>query len=189
MRARQDIARSGRVDPDTLEQVVLVDADDREVGTAPKLEAHRLGLRHRAFSVLVRDGEGRLLLQRRATAKYHSGGLWSNSCCGHPRPGEATDAAAARRLREELGIEAAMSYLGRISYRVDFGDGMSEHEVVSVFAAAFGGRMRPDPAEVEDTAWVTGPELLADVRRRPELYTGWFRIYLDRHLDLLGLAG
>lgn len=179
--------------PETMgeaaERVILVDAADRPVGTAPKLEAHRLGLRHRAFSVLVTDRHGRWLLQRRASAKYHSGGLWSNSCCGHPRPEEATAAAAARRLNEELGIRCAMTPLGTVSYAVDFDNGLAENEVVTLFGTRHDGPLAPDPAEVEATAWLALPDLLADVRARPEAYTYWFRLYLTEHLPMLRAAG
>lgn len=176
------------VSADAAERVVLVDEHDRETGTAPKLWAHDKGLRHRAFSVLVRDQAGRLLLQRRAVAKYHSGGLWSNSCCGHPRPGEPTDSAAARRLHEELGIRADMTFLGKISYAVRFDNGMAENEVVSVFGARHAGAIAPNPDEVEEVAWVRMPDLLNDVGRNPHLYTYWFRVYLADHLPLLRLS-
>jgi isopentenyl-diphosphate Delta-isomerase len=174
---------------DAAERVVLVDAADRPVGTAPKLDAHRQGLRHRAFSVLVTDRHGRWLLQRRATAKYHSGGLWSNSCCGHPRPDEGTAAAAARRLFEELGIRCQMSPLGMVSYAVDFANGLSENEVVTLFGARHDGPLAPDADEVAETAWLALPDLLADVRARPDAYTYWFRLYLNEHLPMLRAAG
>jgi isopentenyl-diphosphate delta-isomerase len=175
------------IQDDRAERVVLVDGDDRETGTAPKLLAHRQGLRHRAFSVLVRDGEGRVLLQRRASGKYHSGGLWSNSCCGHPRPGEGTAAAAARRLEEEMGIRCDLTYLGRICYGASFANGLTENEVVSVYGARHAGPVQPNPEEVEDVVWLSPSALLADVRRHPDSYTAWFRIYLDDHLPVLGL--
>lgn len=174
---------------EAAERVVLVDAADRPVGTAPKLEAHRLGLRHRAFSVLVTDRQGRWLLQRRASAKYHSGGLWSNSCCGHPRPEEATASAAARRLHEELGIRCQMTPLGTVSYAVAFDNGLSENEVVTLYGARHDGPLAPDPAEVEATAWLNLPDLLADAGARPEAFTYWFRLYLTEHLPMLRRAG
>lgn len=167
------------------EMVVLVDAADRAVGAAPKLAAHRAGLRHRAHSVFVRDGAGRMLLQRRARTKYHSGGLWSNACCGHPRPGEPLDAAAARRLFEELGLACDLEPIGKVAYEARFDGGMSENEVVTLFCGRWGGPVRPDPAEAEEVAWVAMDDLLSDVRTRPALYTVWFRKYLTEHLDLL----
>src|SRR5689334_1471602 len=105
-----------------LEQVVLVDEDDREVGLASKLDAHRAGQRHRAVSVFVFDTDGRLLLQRRSAGKYHSGGRWANTCCSHPRPGESTGEAASRRLREEMGVECSLEPRGQFTYRIDVGD-------------------------------------------------------------------
>src|SRR3989338_5068869 len=100
------------------ESVVLVDESDKPVGQAEKLEAHRLGLLHRAFSVFVFDPQGELLLQQRAASKYHAAGLWANTCCGHPRPGEDLVAAAHRRLREELGLSCRLSRAGQLTYRL-----------------------------------------------------------------------
>ncbi|HEX7957304.1 MAG TPA: isopentenyl-diphosphate Delta-isomerase, partial [Pyrinomonadaceae bacterium] len=115
------------------EQLILVDADDRELGAGEKLEVHRAGALHRAFSVFVFDGRGRLLMQRRAAGKYHSGGLWSNTACGHPRPGEATRAAARRRLREEMGLDCELSAAFEFVYRAELGDSLVEHEYDHVF--------------------------------------------------------
>lgn len=170
---------------DTVERVILVDADDRPEGDAPKLEAHRLGLRHRAFSVLIHDGAGRQLLQRRALSKYHSPGLWSNACCGHPRPGELTVDAAARRLHEELGFRCDLETIGRLEYSVRFDNDLGEHEVVTLYRGTFTGSVFPDPAEAEEVAWVERPDLLADLRARPEAYTYWFRLYMLEHAHLL----
>lgn len=170
---------------EAAEQVILVDAEDRPVGTAPKLEAHRRALMHRAFSVIVLDAAGRLLLQRRARGKYHSPGLWSNSCCGHPRPGEELAAAAGRRLREEMGFTCALTPFGRLHYAVAFDNGLSENEVVTLFAGRHDGPIPFDPAEVGEVAWVDLPDLLAGVAARPEDYTYWFRLYLTEHLATL----
>lgn len=172
---------------DAEEQVVLVDASDRPVGTAPKLEAHRRGELHRAFSVLVHDGAGNLLLQKRHGAKYHSGGLWSNTCCGHPRPGEETAAAARRRLAEEMGFACALLPLGTHLYRADVGAGLIEHELVHLFCGEYTGAVHPDPREAEDFAW----RPLAEVRREacasPERFTVWFCRYLAEPQRLGGI--
>lgn len=173
---------------DSVEQVVLVDAQDRPLGTMPKLLAHREGLRHRAFSVIIRDGAGRLLLQRRAAGKYHSPGLWSNACCGHPRPGEDTAEAASRRLHEELGFTCALTRVGRVDYAVRFDNGLAENEVVSVFTGRHAGPILPDPAEVGMVAWLDLASLLADMAERPDAYTYWFRLYLTDHLPLFQQA-
>jgi isopentenyl-diphosphate delta-isomerase len=156
------------------ERVILVDARDVPIGTAGKLEAHQRGVLHRAFSVFVRDDDGRLLLQRRAESKYHSGGLWSNSCCGHPRPGEATADAASRRLFEELGVRAgALREVGQFTYRADLRDGLVEHECDHVLVGRIADRPRPDPAEVAEWRWITDEALRAELAERPEAFTAW----------------
>jgi len=172
---------------DSAERVILVDAEDRECGTAPKLDAHAQGLRHRAFSVIVRDPAGRVLLQRRAREKYHSGGLWSNACCGHPRPGEETAAAAARRLEEELGFRCPLGFRGKILYGIRFDNGLAENEVVSVFTGVHTGPIAPARAEVEEVAWLEPEALVADAAARPDAYTYWFALYLSRHRGVLGV--
>lgn len=178
-------ATGGTLVGDAAERVILVDEDDRETGIAPKLLAHHQGLRHRAFSVIVRDGQGRQLLQRRAAVKYHSGGLWSNTCCGHPRPGEGLAEAARRRLFEELGFACELTPLGRLHYAVDFGNGLHENEVVTLFAGVHAGAVRPNPDEVDEVSWVAEPDLLADIDSHPDRYTYWFRLYMTEHLPVV----
>ncbi|HLB36849.1 MAG TPA: isopentenyl-diphosphate Delta-isomerase [Gemmatimonadales bacterium] len=157
---------------DQGERVILVDERDAPVGELEKLEAHRRGALHRAFSVFVHDREGRVLLQRRAQSKYHSGGLWSNTCCGHPRPGENTGAAATRRLREEMGFECRLEAAGGFLYRARLGD-LTEHEFDHVFAGRFDGDPRPDPAEVAEWGWTHVDQLTRDLVTHPERYTVW----------------
>jgi isopentenyl-diphosphate delta-isomerase len=159
--------------------VVLVDRDDREIGTCPKLEAHKEGLLHRAVSVFVFDERDRLLLQRRAADKYHSGGLWSNTCCTHPYPGETPLAAAARRLLEEMGLAVQLSAAGSIVYRADFGNGLIEHEYDHLFVGRFGGTPRPNPAEVSDWRWIEPDELERQRSESPGDYTAWLWLALD----------
>lgn len=171
------------------EQVILVDADDRTIGSAPKLAAHREGLLHRAISVQLRDFSGRLLLQKRHVGKYHSGGLWSNTCCSHPRPGEATATAAHRRLREEMGIACPLTPLFTASYRAVLDKGMTENEVVHCFGGRYAGEVRPDPIEAEDYSWTRIDELRQGVSEEPERYSAWFRIYVRDHWpELTGSA-
>lgn len=159
------------------EDVVLVDADDRPIGRAEKLDAHRRNLRHRAISVLIFDAAGRMLLQQRSAGKYHSGGLWSNACCSHPRPGEAAAAAASRRLDEEMGVSPALSFAGRTAYEAPVGNGLTENEIVHVFVGRHDGPVVPNPDEAADFAWLTANEIRADIGLRPERYTAWFRLY------------
>jgi isopentenyl-diphosphate delta-isomerase len=162
------------------EYVIVVDERDRELGAAEKLEAHRAGALHRAFSVFVFDRDGRLLLQKRAAGKYHSAGLWSNTACGHPRPGEATPAAARRRLREEMGFDCELRGAFEFVYRAEVSGGLVEHEYDHVFFGRFDGEPAPEASEVEDWRWVSWDELRRDLRSRPDAYSYWLRVALER---------
>ncbi|MBR2789755.1 MAG: isopentenyl-diphosphate Delta-isomerase [Eggerthellaceae bacterium] len=169
------------------DELILVDGLDRPVGSAPKLQAHAEGLLHRAFSVvLVReDGAGgvELLLSRRAEGKYHSGGLWANSCCSHPRVGEEVPAAAMRRVREELGCGIApgtLRELGTYVYRAVFANGLVEYEYDHVLLAridAAAGEedaaLAPDPSEVGETRWISPTALAAELTERPGAFAAW----------------
>jgi isopentenyl-diphosphate delta-isomerase len=167
------------------EEVILVDESDRALGTAPKLAVHRDGQLHRAVSVQLRDSQGRLLVQKRHIGKYHSGGLWTNTCCGHPRPGETPIAAAQRRLTEEMGISCPLSPLFSTRYRAELDHDMIEHEVVHVFGGRYDGEVRPNPAEADGFAWLTPHELASDLTRAPYRYSAWFQIYLRDHRSAL----
>ena len=157
------------------DHVIVVDANDIAIGTAPKLDAHRTGLRHRALSIIVGDRHGRILLHRRATGKYHSGGLWTNTCCSHPRPGEQASDAAARRLVEEMGISCPLTFMFSMNYRAEVSNGLVEDEIVHVFGGRFDGTPSPDPLEVSDWCWKPFGEVEQDVDARPDIYTIWFR--------------
>ena len=163
------------------DQVVLVDEHDRETGRAEKLEAHRRGQLHRAISILVHDGEGRQLLQKRQQGKYHSQGLWSNACCSHPRPGETPLDAATRRLREEMGFSCPLRFLFTTVYRHEVGNGLIEHELVHVFAGLYCGPVAPDSAEADGYQWLTFDDLIAEIAHAPDRYSAWLRIYLESH--------
>ena len=158
--------------------VIQVDPEDQPLGTVEKLAAHQQGILHRAVSVFLLDSQGRLLLQRRATGKYHSGGLWSNTCCGHPGPGESVAQAARRRLREELGIEAELSPLLRFQYRAELEGGLTEHELDHVFLGRFDGIPHPDPNEVSAWSWNSPSDLEAAMASSPAEYTVWLRLLL-----------
>ena len=158
-----------------LEKVILVDELDREVGSAEKLRAHRDGAMHRAFSVFVFDSAGRLLLQKRAKGKYHSGGLWSNTCCGHPRPGETVASAAARRLREEMGFGCELRPAFEFVYRAELDGGLIEHEYDHVLVGRFNGEPRPEASEVEEWAWLGLEELRRELLTSPAGYSFWLR--------------
>ncbi len=172
--------------PRLPDEVILVDEADREVGTAEKLSAHQNGGRlHRAFSVFIFNSAGQMLVQRRSTAKYHFGGLWTNACCSHPRPGESMAAAARIRLKQEFGIDAELRPAFSFIYRaVDNASGLTEYEIDHVFTGRFDGEPSPNPEEIDEWKWVDRGALTSDVQARPERYSPWFRIALERVLDL-----
>lgn len=160
--------------------MILVDAEDRELGIGDKLQAHRDGALHRAFSIFVFDAEKRLLLQKRARTKYHSGGLWSNTACGHPRPGEATIKAAHRRLREEMGFDCELHQAFGFLYRKELDNRLVEHEYDHVFIGEFSGVPQPDSAEVEEWRWLSMKELRRALLERPSEYSYWLSIAVNR---------
>lgn len=162
------------------EQVVLVDEQDHPVGVAPKLDAHRSGALHRAFSVVVLNRRGEVLLQRRALGKYHSGGLWSNTCCGHPRPDEAVEAAAARRLREEMGLDCTLERRGAFTYRAELDDALVEHEYDHVLVGTTSDDPAPDPDEAMEWEWTNVQALARRVALEPERYTAWLPLVLAK---------
>ncbi len=150
-----------------------------------KLAAHLDGLRHKAVSVFVVQG-GEVLIQQRAAGKYHTPGLWANTCCTHPKWGEDPHTCAIRRLREELGLSGVDPlHKGQIEYRADVGGGMVEHEVVDLFLATPVQRpdLHPNPDEVQATRWIALSELEAEVAANPDAFTPWLRIYLEKHKE------
>lgn len=159
----------------TEEQVVLVDEQDRETGTMEKIEAHRSGELHLAFSVFIFDPSGRVLLQQRAASKYHSALLWTNACCSHPRPGESISSAAQRRVREELGVDSQPQAQFHFRYRAAFGNGLFENELDHVLFAEFHGHVRPNTNEVNAVRWMELDELATELEQRPEHFTVWLR--------------
>lgn len=160
------------------ERVVLVDAYDAEIGTTEKLAAHRSGKLHRAFSIMLFNSAGETLLQRRALGKYHSGGLWSNSCCGHPRPGENTIGAAERRLWEEMRMSCSLRPYNSFVYHADLGAELREHEYDHLFVGNTDAEPRPDVAEVMQWTWMGVRELTWDVASNPARYTAWLPLVL-----------
>jgi isopentenyl-diphosphate delta-isomerase len=163
------------------ERLILVDEKNRATGFGGKSAVHRAGRLHRAFSIFIVDDEGRLLLQRRSAKKYHSGGLWANSCCGHPRPGETTLAAARRRLIEELGIDAPLTFGFFSRYRADLDGGMTENEFVYVYFGPLSGEPTPAPAEVSDVELLSPEEIRRRIAREPDAFTYWLRHYFKNH--------
>ncbi|MCB9235696.1 MAG: isopentenyl-diphosphate Delta-isomerase [Bacteroidia bacterium] len=165
-------------------QVILVDSEDREMGSMGKQEAHEKGLLHRAISVFLFDPSGRMLLQKRALEKYHSPGLWTNTVCSHPAPGENSAQAALRRLKEEMGISADLLPAFTFTYKAEFENGLTEHELDHVFLGKWEGSPQPDPAEIAAWRWIHPDDLLDEVARKPENFTVWFRIILERVLEV-----
>jgi isopentenyl-diphosphate delta-isomerase len=163
------------------EPLILVDEANRAVGTAGKTAIHKAGLLHRAFSIFVVDDAGRIVLQQRNLRKYHSGGLWANSCCGHPRPGERTLAAARRRLNEELGITSPLRFGFFARYRGELDHGMQENELVYVYFGPLCAPLRPDPAEVASVELAGAAEIKRRIRQRPDAYTVWLKHYFREH--------
>ena len=165
---------------EVLEKVILVDEADNVLGEMEKMEAHQKGILHRAFSVFVMDSKNRLLLQRRALDKYHSPGLWTNTCCSHPRIDESTGQAAHRRMLEEMGFDCPLDEVFTFIYRASFDNGLTEHELDHVLIGFSGEIPNPNPEEVHAYKWMPLPEITKDIRNNPEMYTVWFRIAFDK---------
>jgi isopentenyl-diphosphate delta-isomerase len=171
------------VSPIASEEMIPAWVDGR-LQPVGKLEVHQRGLRHKAVSVFVIDGR-RVLIQQRALTKYHTPGLWANTCCTHPRWDEDPAACAVRRLREELGITGLFpAFADRVEYRADVGGGLIEHELVDIFVAEAGANLTLalNPDEVAATRWVDLYDLSAEVLRTPDKFTPWLRIYLAEHM-------
>ncbi len=162
-----------------LTEIILVDELDREIGTGEKLLVHQKGLLHRAFSVLIFNKDNQLLIHQRTRHKYHSGGLWTNTCCGHPNAGESIEKAAFRRLGEEMGFRTELTFLDKFQYRTDFQNGLVEHEIDHVFIGYFDGTFEVNPEEVADYQWVDMDVLMENVSKNPDNYTFWFKKILN----------
>ena len=162
-----------------LEYVILVDENDQEIGTMEKQEAHEKGLLHRAFSVFVFNENKELLLQQRALTKYHSAGLWTNTCCSHPRIGETIEQAAHRRLMEEMGFDCDLSTKTSFIYKAAFENGLTEHEFDHVLVGSFNGEINFNPTEVKNFKWINLEELQIDLLQNNQNYTAWFKIIFD----------
>lgn len=161
-----------------IEQVILVDEQDNEIGSMEKMEAHEKAVLHRAFSIFIFNDEGQMMLQQRALSKYHSPGLWTNTCCSHPRPGESLEEATQRRIVEEMGFQCEMKELFNFIYKAPFEDGLTEHELDHVFKGVYNDDPKINPEEVASWQWVEVDELLEDVKENPDDYTVWFKIAL-----------
>jgi len=165
------------------DRVILVDESDREIGSEEKLEAHRQGKLHRAFSIFVFNPDGQILLQKRSKKKYHSDGLWTNTCCSHPRPGIPIEQEAQRRLKQEMGFECDLQWTFNFTYRVQFPNNLIENEIDHVFIGRYDGAPKPDPEEVQDWKWMDLEALINDVKQNPNIYSYWLKICIDQVVE------
>ncbi len=163
-----------------IEKVILVDENDTEIGSEEKLKAHQEKKLHRAFSIFIFNAAGKMLLQKRAKSKYHSGRLWTNTCCGHPRPGETTETAAHRRLKEEMGFDCPLKEISLFTYETDFDNGLFENEIDHVLRGNYEKDPIPDQAEAEGWKWIEVETLKNDISKNPDSYTYWFKVALQK---------
>lgn len=166
-----------------MENVILVDILDNEIGTMPKMEAHLQGHLHRAFSIFIFNSNGELLLQQRALDKYHSGGKWTNTCCSHPRLGEQTIDAANRRLKEEMGMKSKLQYGFNFIYNAPLSDNLFEHEFDHVYFGVSDHAPKINKSEVADFKYISMQILTTDIKINPHQYTEWLKICFSRVLD------
>lgn len=163
------------------ERVILVNDQDQEIGTEEKMEAHRKGLLHRAFSIFIYNSKGEMLLHKRALTKYHSGGLWTNACCSHPRKKESIQEAGHRRLQEEFGFDCPLKEAFSFIYKADLDKGLKEHEFDHVLIGTYDGPIDAlNPEEIDSYKWITTDNLKKDLLEHPEAYTVWFRIAIEQ---------
>ena len=167
------------------EHVILVDAEDHELGTMEKIEAHEKAVLHRAFSVFIFNDSGELMLQQRAAHKYHSPLLWTNTCCSHQRLGESNIEAGKRRLGEEMGFEVDLDEKFHFIYKAEFDNGLTEHELDHVMLGYYNGEPAINPQEVASWKWIDMEVLKKDIIDNPEEYTAWFKIIFDRFVEFI----
>ena len=162
-----------------MTDIILVDEKDNQIGVGEKLKIHQEGRLHRAFSVLIFNSKGEILLQKRAKTKYHCPGLWTNTCCSHPKPGYEVGKEAERRLREEMGIDCQLKEAFSFIYKANFGE-LTEYELDHVFLGRFEGSPKPDPEEADDWKWISVEDLKKDMKKSPKIYTPWFKIIMEK---------
>ena len=157
--------------------------NDEQIGLMPKMEAHEKGILHRPFSVFIFNDNNELMLQQRALCKYHSAGLWTNTCCSHQREGEANIAAGKRRLKEEMGFTTNLQESVSFIYKAPFDNGLTEHEYDHVLIGKYEAAPKPDPNEVVSWKWMTLDDIKNDIARNPDIYTEWFKIIFDKFYE------
>lgn len=169
-----------------MEKVILVDTEDQPIGTMEKMEAHRQGALHRAFSIMIFNSKGEVLLQKRAKSKYHSGGLWTNACCSHPGPGDDIELATQKKLMLEMGLDVSPVFAFKFLYHADVGKGLIEHEYDHVYIGISDDLPVINTHEVEDWKLMKASALHEHVGAHPGTYTPWFRLILT-HPDFVSL--
>ena len=167
------------------EKVILVDKNDNQIGFMPKLEAHQKGVLHRAFSIFIFNNKYELLLQKRASSKYHSGGLWTNTCCSHPREDEDILDAANRRLIEEMGIETILRKVYEFTYKAELDNDLTEHEFDHVFYGVYNEDPEINSDEADDFKWIDMDSLYEDIKKNGDIYTVWFKIAFEYFYNYL----
>mgnify|MGYP005725828979 FL=1 len=169
------------------EQVILVNTNDQPIGLMPKMEAHEKGTLHRAFSVFILNDKGELMLQQRALHKYHSPGLWTNTCCSHQRDGETNIAAGKRRLQEEMGFVTDLRGVASFIYKAPLNNGLTEHELDHIMIGKFNGTPNINPEEVADWRWMSVETIRENIQNQPENYTVWFIIIFEKFYEQIKL--
>lgn len=169
------------------EYVILVDTSDQPIGLMPKLEAHEKGVLHRAFSVFILNNEGQLMLQQRALHKYHSPGLWTNTCCSHQRDGESNLAAGKRRLKEEMGFVTELRQVTSFIYKAPFDNGLTEHELDHIMIGQYEGTPSINSEEVADWKWMDIEDVRSDIKEYPQRYTVWFMLIFEKFYEKIQL--
>lgn len=165
------------------EKVILVNENDEELGTMPKMEAHEKAVLHRAFSIFIMNEKGETMLQQRAADKYHSPLLWTNTCCSHQRQGESNLEAGKRRLSEEMGFETELKELFSFIYKAPFDNGLTEHELDHVMLGYFEDNPKINTSEVANWRWMKPSDIKEDISKSPEKYTAWFKIIFERFYE------
>jgi len=169
------------------EQVILVNENDEKIGLMPKMEAHEKGVLHRAFSVFIFNESNQLLLQQRAFGKYHSPGLWTNTCCSHQRDGETSLEAGKRRLQEEMGFTAPLRETTSFIYKAPFDNGLTEHELDHILIGNFSGLPEINEDEVASWKWMSLEAVKEDIAINPDQYTAWFKIIFEKFYQTLSI--
>jgi len=166
-----------------MNQVILVDENDNEIGVEEKISAHKAGKLHRCFTIFVFNSKGELMLQKRAKEKYHSGGLWTNTCCGHQQPGDPGNKTAHDRLQEEMGFDCDLKEIFTFTYRAELDNDITEHELDHVYVGYYDRGPKLNSDEADDWQWITPDKLRQDVHDYPDKYTFWFKLIIERVLS------